>query len=49
MTNESSFEKVESSSSKINYLIRPAKQIERKLIIDAPERVNENETPPSII
>lgn len=35
MTNESSFEKIESSSNKINYLIRPAKQIERKLIIDA--------------
>lgn len=35
MRNESGFEKTESSSEKVNYLVRPAKQVERKLIIEA--------------
>jgi len=35
MNNGPKIEKYESSSEKINYLIRPAKQIERKLIIEA--------------
>lgn len=34
MKNKSSFEKGESSYEKINYLVRPAKQVERKLIIE---------------
>lgn len=35
MRNKASSEKQESSSEKINYLVRPAKQVERKLIIEA--------------
>lgn len=34
MNNEPQLERPESSSEKINYLIRPAKQVERKLIIE---------------
>ena len=35
MMNDNSFERSPSSYEKINYLVRPAKQIERKLIIEA--------------
>ena len=35
MRNEPKYKKPESSSEKINYLVRPAKQVERKLIIEA--------------
>ena len=35
MRNESTIEKSRSSYEKINYLLRPAKQVERKLIIEA--------------
>lgn len=39
MRNEVRHEKPESSSEKINYLIRPTKQVERKLIIEALQRL----------
>ena len=35
MTNKERDEKYRSSSEKINYLLRPAKQVERKIIVDA--------------
>lgn len=35
MNDQSQFKRPESSAEKINYLIRPAKQVERKLIIEA--------------
>jgi hypothetical protein len=35
MTNKKSFSNYQSSSEKINYLVRPAKQVERKLIVEA--------------